>query len=337
MTNVLDPGSLQLVSAEATGFLLPDYRVHRYALQIEALERLRFPRDRAGVILRGAFGLAFRRLVCHDLHADCRRCLVVLSCPYARVFAPSPPAGAARLRLQADIPRPFVFAPDLDAPEDVLPGAERTIGLVLIGDAVEFLPYFVVAFRALGEQGIGPGRGRFRLRSVRTVGGRSPEPVFRHGESVVRNLVRPETPGAQPPPGPVERLTLRFVTPTTLRAGAEAVAVPEFHHVIKRLRDRVSATHYFYCGGPWEVDHRALGALSEKVVRMAEQTGWVGRLRRSARTGRTHPLSGFVGEVTFGGNLTPFVPLLRVGELVHVGKAATFGNGRFQVISGQSG
>jgi hypothetical protein len=39
-----------------------------------------------------------------------------------------------------------------------------------------------------------------------------------------------------------------------------------------------------------------------------------------------------VGEATFEGDLTPFVPLLRVGELVHVDQAATLGNGRIEVI-----
>ncbi len=58
-------------------------------------------------------------------------------------------------------------------------------------------------------------------------------------------------------------------------------------------------------------------------------------------------LGGIVGEVTYAGGqggggegeqggwgaggLGAFLPLLRLGELVHVGKAAVFGNGRYEL------
>jgi CRISPR/Cas system endoribonuclease Cas6 (RAMP superfamily) len=45
----------------------------------------------------------------------------------------------------------------------------------------------------------------------------------------------------------------------------------------------------------------------------------------------THDLSGFVGEVSFEGDLAPFVPYLKLGEYVHVGKNAVFGNGWYEI------
>jgi hypothetical protein len=38
--------------------------------------------------------------------------------------------------------------------------------------------------------------------------------------------------------------------------------------------------------------------------------------------------------VTYAGDLAPFLPLLRLGELIHVGKNAVFGNGRFGMVGG---
>ncbi len=42
-------------------------------------------------------------------------------------------------------------------------------------------------------------------------------------------------------------------------------------------------------------------------------------------------LGGLVGSLTLEGDLAPFGPLLRTGEILHVGKGATFGLGRLAV------
>jgi hypothetical protein len=53
--------------------------------------------------------------------------------------------------------------------------------------------------------------------------------------------------------------------------------------------------------------------------------------RYSRRREVTHDLSGFVGEVTFAGELAPFLPYLKLGEYLHVGKNAVFGNGWYEI------
>ena len=314
-------------------FRLPRFEVARYRIELQAIHRLVLRSDRVGIVLRGAFGLAFRRLVCHDRDADCRTCLVRAACPYADVFAPSPPPGSTRLRLQADLPRPFVLEPDPAAPDEIAPGESFAFDLTLVGSAARWLPYFVVAFRKLGEEGIGPGRGRYRLAAVDACAGERRAEVYRHGSATMSSVTLAERPGAEEPTGRCERLRIRFETPTLLRAEGSVATVPEFGVLVKRLRDRVSALHYFYCGAAWEADHRGLGRLAEEVRAAEVRTGWVSRVRRSSRTGQRHPLEGFVGEAVYEGrDLRPFLPLLRVGERVHVGKAATFGQGRFRVL-----
>ncbi len=42
-------------------------------------------------------------------------------------------------------------------------------------------------------------------------------------------------------------------------------------------------------------------------------------------------MGGFVGEVTFAGNIGPFIPLIKVGEILHVGKGTSFGLGRYEI------
>lgn len=108
------------------------------------------------------------------------------------------------------------------------------------------------------------------------------------------------------------------------------MAVPQFHHLIKRLRDRVNALAYFYCGEGLAVDFKELGQRAEKVREVAVRSQWVERSRRT-RKGFTQDLSGFVGEVTYRGDLESFLPLLLLGEYVYVGKNAAFGNGWYRL------
>jgi CRISPR/Cas system endoribonuclease Cas6 (RAMP superfamily) len=129
----------------------------------------------------------------------------------------------------------------------------------------------------------------------------------------------------------VERLTLRFLTPTLLRADGEVIRRPEFHHVFKRLRDRINALCTFFGDGPLNADFRGLGESAEKVRTVASQTEWVERFRTSSKTRQPHELSGLVGEATYEGRLSEFLPWLALGEFLHVGKHTAWGNGQYEM------
>jgi len=135
----------------------------------------------------------------------------------------------------------------------------------------------------------------------------------------------------------LDELTIEFLTPTTLKTGStvdrEGATVhrPAFHHILKRLRDRISALTTFYGPGPLDLDFKALGEAAEGIETVSDHTQWVDRSRISRHRDIRHDLSGFAGTITFRGDLRPFLPLLRIGEYVHVGKNAVFGNGWFMM------
>ena len=41
--------------------------------------------------------------------------------------------------------------------------------------------------------------------------------------------------------------------------------MPRFHHLLKRLRDRLNALAYFYCGEALDLDFKALGEKAERI------------------------------------------------------------------------
>jgi CRISPR-associated endoribonuclease Cas6 len=130
----------------------------------------------------------------------------------------------------------------------------------------------------------------------------------------------------------VTRITLRFLTPTMLKADGVQARRPAFGPIAKRLRDRINALSYFYCGNGLDIDFKAFGEEAERIKTVADSTRWVESSRYSRRREVTHDLSGFVGEVSFESDLAPFIPYLKLGEYVHVGKNAMFGNGWYEIV-----
>lgn len=303
---------------------------------------LRLPALNKGNSLRGGFGTAFRRLVCVDRNWDCAPCSLRYDCPYTKVFNPFIPPDAQQFTGNRNIPRPFVFKPPLSTQTRYTDDDTVVFDLVVVGQAIDYLPYFIVAFRELGATGFGLNRGRVQLGRVESItADGKPSPVYEANS----NLVQPapamlmEAVAPLPSDAATERqeITIEFLTPTTLKTGStldrqgDLVRQPAFHHVLKRLRDRVNALATFYGDGPLPLDFKAVGEAAESVETVSDATRWVERTRFSQRRDVPHDLSGFAGPIVVRGDMAPFLPLLRIGEYVHVGKNAVFGNGWFTV------
>jgi CRISPR/Cas system endoribonuclease Cas6 (RAMP superfamily) len=116
-----------------------------------------------------------------------------------------------------------------------------------------------------------------------------------------------------------------------LKADGVQARRPAFGPIAKRLRDRINALSYFYCGEGLDIDFKAFGEQAERIKTVADSTRWVESSRYSRRREVTHDLSGFVGQVSFEGDLRMFLPYLKLGEYLHVGKNAVFGNGWYEI------
>jgi len=316
-----------------TGY--PALRLSLFRFTLEAREPLHLPVYK-GSALRGGFGHLFKRTVCVQPRAiRCDGCLLAETCAYAYLFETRPPAGSAVLRTHRAVPRPFVIRPPLDRRTEIGAGERLEFGLVLVGRAIGYLPYFLIVFRELGEAGLGQRRGRYRLREVRAVHPlRGEERGVYDGETLLGTglPVTAEEVAAWAVRLPADRLTVRFLTPARLKhGGGLARQSVEFHVLARALLRRLSSLAYFHCGERWETDYRGWVERAEGVEAVETHLSWVKWERRSGRQSRRIPMGGVVGSVTYAGDLASFRPLLALGMLTHVGKGTVFGNGQYTV------
>jgi len=315
--------------------MLSGLRIASYRFSIQAQEELHLPPYK-GSTLRGGFGVALKRVACYQRKGGpCRTCLLKGNCPYAYIFESILPDKAEVLRRYSHVPLPFVIEPPLDERAFYKPGEALVFGLVLVGRAINYFPYFLIAFMELGKMGLGKGRGKYALQEVRAVHpleGRE-EVIYSAGGAIREHdlSVGYEEVAACARRLPEDRVRLHFLTPVRIKHGGRLVSRPDFHHLVRALLRRISALYYFHCGRRWDYDFTGAIERAQRVRTVRCDVEWEDWERYSGRQGVRLKMGGFVGEAEYEGGLAEFRPLLLLGQMVHVGKACGFGNGRYEV------
>jgi hypothetical protein len=284
---------------------------YSFRFVFSAVDAVVFPAGQPGNILRGAFGNAFRGIVCSPDCPGARQCPSNGSCDYARIFEP---AGSARgpSGLQ-DQPRPFVFrAACLDG--RTIHAEERFwFEVNLFETRNPPLESFAQSFGRMAKAGLGPGRGRADLVSVE--------------QRSISISLEPNAAGAR-------TVSVEFVTPTELKSGEHLVARPEFGVLFARARDRISTLRALYGAGPLEIDFRALGERAAAIRMVRSELRQVEAVRRSSRTGKVHGIGGFVGVAEYEGDLSEFLPYLEAAQWTGIGRQCVWGKGELRMAVG---
>lgn len=309
---------------------LCDLPVLSLVVTARAREQVHLPAF-SGSSLRGAFGTALYDLVCvHRDRSECAGCPLEPACTYPALFAPRAATDQPGASGFADLPRPYVFRPRMG--EQVLvPGAPLEWRVTLIGRAIPHLPYFVLAWKAMGDRGVGRARGKFDFLAVDSL---DPE------GAVIQRLYDRETNRLQAPDRVIEAsdlrpcdnaaaLEIRFITPTLLKHAGREATVPEFHLLWRALQRRLSTLRMAHGAGRVEMDFAAAIRLAEAVRLESWESREITWHRYSRRQDQRIPMGGFVGRAVYAGELGPFLPALRLGALVGVGDNCVFGQGEY--------
>jgi hypothetical protein len=312
----------------------------------EALTPLRLEIEtyRAGQNLRGALGAVMLRAYCAG---DANDPAHAATCPVHWLLAANERPGQER--------RGYTLVPPVDEPAlGFKPGERFEFGITLFGDALKFLPYFVLAVPEMGRAGVGVGRGKFALKSVWAENPfthereclladgdnlvHTPTLTLTHAEveRVANDKLRIEG-GASEIENRELKIAVQFLTPTRLIEESDLAKAPAFEVLFARLLKRVDDLARQHAGGNGrpraeiaELENRAA------CVQLVEaQTRWVEVWSGSARRGAASPLSGMVGRAVYAAEREVWqtlLPWLLWGQAAQVGKSTAKGNGVIKVI-----
>jgi len=284
-----------------------------------------------GSTLRGALGWALKKTSCALRRQQCDDCLLREQCAYAWIFE-TERYRAGNGRTVNARPHPFVLQPGEDVAGEKQAGAEWTFSLLLLDRANDLLPQIVYAVRLMGESGIGVGRrqglGRFDLRKV--VAGEevcclSEDNVLHLPDNVEKIKLE------QSPVSGVSSVMVQLQTPLRLKHHNRLNLDLPFHVLVRACLRRLSALEDAYGDGEPDLDYRGLVNRAENVDIRESRIRWQQLFRWSNRQRKKISLSGLGGSVIYRGNLTEFMPILRYGEQVNIGKQTVFGLGKITV------
>lgn len=304
----------------------------RFRFDLKVNDPLLLP-DYSGSVFRGAFGAVFRRMVCALKQNECGRCMLSGTCSYAYIFETAPHAKTGFLHTggYTKVPHPFIIEPPTSGRRVIQPGNHVEFYLVLVGRALEYLPYFICTFDEIGKAGLGKGRSGYALHSV-DAGGVSVYSA-ETGNVTPCNSLEIEVPETFDGDSKSEQtITLSFETLVRIQSARKLATELPFGLLVRNLLRRIGMLSYFHCGGhipAW--DAQAVIARAETVEVRYNGLQWRDWERFSARQKTSMKLGGLAGNIEYCGSLHSFMPLLRAGEVLHVGKGTSFGLGKYSL------
>jgi hypothetical protein len=353
-------------------------RIARYELTLRAADTVSLP-PFLGSTLRGAFGHALKEAVCVVPHRDCERCMLIDRCIYPYLFETPPPPDFELLRNQQNAPHPFVLIPPMignpirriwkpdariangepsekretQAPqiEIIFPSDDRLcfnrgdklrFGLLLMGRAIEYLPYIIYAVSCMARRGLGADRAPFELTEVfeilankeksKIYSGETGRIVNHHSSSQsLHDLVtsRMQELAVVKESAAVK---LRCLTPTRITEDGRLKKDMSFTLLMKNLWRRVTYAIGVHGDARAKLPYQELIERADSVETFSSILAWDDWERYSNRQKRRMHLGGFIGEIEYAGAaIEELLPLIVAGEILHIGKNTAFGLGKFKI------
>lgn len=309
------------------------HSITRITTTLQATQTVAWPHF-AGSTLRGAFGRALRRAACITGQNQCTGCPLRNSCAYGVVFDPAAPAQPLHPSFRDGLPRYLVQPPALGACQ-LHAGQTQSFELLLLPGTQAHQGLIEHTLRnAVEKELFAPGL--FKLTGTQT----SQTPVL--PESTETAAQTHATSG---------HVTLRWLTPLRLQhqgkpvfkaqqldAPGQVRALLRRQMQWKQITDQKPAatlptTTPIATTAPTLAQpdpmHQAQACTLD-----TRNLQWHDIQRHSGTQNQKLPLGGLIGSATLSGPvaaLQTLLPLLQMGEQLHIGKETVMGLGRYQL------
>jgi len=300
-------------------------QILKLLINIKATEPVHLPVYKGGAV-RSGFGLAFRKVCCPFVNRNCNQCILRPNCVWSYVFDTPRPQTAAVLNKAETVPHPFVIEPPDDETTVLIKGDCLNFNLILIGRAADYLPYFIYAFEQMAEQGLGRPRKPFRLIGVY----QDKRLIYDPKQAALIEQAMPMVLNLAPVNETARQIKIKLITPTRIINQGRLCRRPGFGNIIRALLRRIWLLSYFH-DQVMDIDYQGLITSAEKVELKEAVFAGANWEHFSRRQNRVIEYEGITGWAIYTGELGQFLPILRAGEILHIGKGTTFGMGRYEM------
>lgn len=309
--------------------VLPKLPLVEYQFDFQVLQKLCLPAF-SGSLWHSVFGNALRDSVCFGSDSICESCIALHHCDYSLLFSAPRPPETVLMRHYQTIPVPHIMRAENSLPERFLPGQTLSLRMILIGKANQKLPLIIQVLIIAGLKGLGKNRCKLQLQNVWQFDSNGIQALIYHSLKLETLPVLNSFPIIAMP----QRIKLHFISPykqSRKAYNSEALAIPAFLMAIVR---RVSLLQYFYTDKQLDTDFKQLKSLAHELIVLDSQLVVQAQSRYSAKHRKMLDVSGVLGS--FELNLQGMEDLwsyLYLGQWLNVGKNASMGFGRYQLLS----
>ncbi len=285
-----------------------------------------------GSTFRGAFGVALKKVSCAVRNKVCADCLLSARCIYALIFEPT--SWQHNLSRTATPTHPYIIEPDTSHQTHYSIGALFCFNVVLFGDHIHSIPYFIYAVQIMGETGIGSkkggGRAQFTLREVTgadgsQIYGSASNRTFPSSQTLT--LKTPQVNSVQ-----TGKLSVSLKTPLRLKSDNKLTDKLPFQEFIRACLRQVAAFHTAYGDGDPPLDYRSIVADAAVVKSIESSLHWHDWKRYSNRQQHAMLFGGLLGNISFVGKIGQLMQIIDQARVTHIGKQVTFGLGQFSYV-----
>lgn len=294
-----------------------------------------------GSALRGAFGHALKRAVCTVREKDCAQCILQHQCLFAQFFMEQKTNQEGK---NPSIPHPYIIEPPQDPKRSYAKGEEFVFSLILLGNTYEKLPFIIYAFELMGSKGIGRASKEELKNTPFEIIGIQADHI--QGKPQIYDPIKKQLSQI---PSPVlleystpafshnntasqknQELTIILETPLRYKADNAFHSSLTFEDLFKLMVRRIEFTFKEFGEKEPEIDYKNLLQQAKNISIKESSIIWKDQNRYSGRQKQALKIGGLEGTITFKGDFTPFIPLLNLAILLHLGKQTSFGLGKIQ-------
>lgn len=271
------------------------------------------------------FEVHFKKSACLSLQNECPVCTEQGECPYKMIFGQKLSSDPEIVRLHQKPPLPFALY--IEERSRDLSTSALSVGLVVIGTAVNYMDYFYPALLGMVETAVCSvlNSDRYLLnfytldyQGVRLEVSRdtsfSDGVMLLSGHHILHESVHSDS------------IRISLKSPMRLLCHGSILHLFDFAAFFRSQMRRCSSLCAYYGAGEMELDYAQLSDLAQNVAVFDDnirysQPWWSKRLNKA----------GLTGSAECSGLGVAMSALLTLGSFFNAGKGAAFGSGQYRV------